>query len=77
MAAEVEDNHEVVKETAYVLKENKQLVESPRDSLNSTTRIRTTNFSHNGYSEEIFKISQHVPSLGLGAEDQRPNEEAY
>ncbi|KAJ8423912.1 hypothetical protein Cgig2_030609 [Carnegiea gigantea] len=55
VAIEVEGDHKVVKETTDL-----QLNGSTRDSLNSTTRTRIINFSHNGYSEEMFKISQHT-----------------
>jgi len=68
---------EVVKETEDVSNEDKQANGSPGDSLNSTTRTRTANFSQNGYSEEIFKIFQHAPFLGLGAEYQQPEHHAY
>ena len=57
VATEDEDDHKVVKETEEVSNKGKQANGSPGDSLNSTTRTRTTDFSQNGYLEEIFKIS--------------------
>ena len=36
---------------------------SPIGSNNSITRTKTVTFSHNGYSEEIFKITQHAQAL--------------
>ena len=46
-------------------------VESPRSNdswqhTTSNTRTKTVSFSHNGYSEEIFKVSQHLKVLGKG-----------
>ncbi|KAJ8447813.1 LOW QUALITY PROTEIN: hypothetical protein Cgig2_015176 [Carnegiea gigantea] len=37
-------------------------------SVHSTTKTKTTCFSQSGYSEEIFKVTQHLSSLGAGAE---------
>ena len=57
VATKDEDDYEIGKETEDVSNEGKQGNGNPGDSLNSTTRTRTTNLSQNGYSEEIFKIS--------------------
>ena len=74
---EAAGNLKVVKATVNGSEGIDQLDGSPRDSVNSTTRTKTTIFSQNGFSEEIFKTSQHVSSLGLGAKEQQSVEEAY
>ena len=76
VATEDKDDNEEVKVTEDVSNEGKQANGSPGDSLISTTRTKSVNFSQNGYSEEIFKISQHAPSLGLGAAYQQPAQHA-
>ena len=76
VATEDKDDNEEVKVTEDVSNEGNQANGSPGDSLISTTRTRSVNFSQNGYSEEVFKISQHAPSLGLGAAYQQPAQHA-
>jgi len=77
IVTEAAGDHEVVKETTNVPKGIEQFDGSHRGSLNSTSRTKTTVFSKNGFSEKLIKISKHVPSLGLEAEEQQPVEEAY
>ncbi|KAJ8425473.1 hypothetical protein Cgig2_021086 [Carnegiea gigantea] len=80
LAEAMDSNHEVVGfeelDDEVALEDDVECNERPEDnpfeSIHTQSRTKTACFSQNGYSEEIFKTTQHLYSLEADAEHKEP-----